>query len=141
MRRLAFVVAFSMLALFGLTLAAFAQDVDTPQEDVEEERQEAQQEAAAEQQAGVPEPVEVEDQTVITQGVDVEDQTVIPQGGQPKQMPKAEMPKAEKAKAKAEKAKEMPKTGGVSVTSALLPAAGLLLVGSGVMVLAALRRR
>ena len=49
--------------------------------------------------------------------------------------PKAAPPPPPKA------AKETPKTGGMSVGSALLPAAGLLLVGSGVIVLAALRRR
>jgi hypothetical protein len=45
--------------------------------------------------------------------------------------------KAEKAKAKA---KEMPKTGGPSV-SVILPAAAVLLVGSGVLAYAVVRRR
>jgi hypothetical protein len=47
-----------------------------------------------------------------------------------------------KAKAKAEKAKakDMPKTGGLSV-SVILPAAALLLVGSGVLAYTVLRRR
>jgi uncharacterized surface anchored protein len=131
MRRLAFLAAFSMMALFVFAPAAVAQDEvqeefveevaeiepAEPVEPLEEEAVEAQQEAAAEQQFGE-EKVEVEDQKVI---------------------PKAAPPPPPKAKA--EKAKEMPKTGGVSLTSALLPAAGLLLVGSGVMVLAAMRRR
>src|SRR5215212_8143345 len=131
MRRLAFLAAFSMMALFVYAPAAVAQDEvqeefveevaeiepAEPVEPLEEEAVEAQQEAAAEQQFGE-EKVEVEDQKVI---------------------PKAAPPPPPKAKA--EKAKEMPKTGGVSLTSALLPAAGLLLVGSGVMVLAAMRRR
>jgi uncharacterized surface anchored protein len=147
MRRLAFLAAFSMMALFVFAPAAVAQDEvqeefveevaeiepAEPVEPLEEEAVEAQQEAAAEQQFG-------------EEKVEVEDQKVIPKAAPPPP-PKAAPPPPPKAapppppKAKAEKAKEMPKTGGVSVTSALLPAAGLLLVGSGVMVLAALRRR
>ena len=130
MRRLAFLTAFSMMALFVFAPAAVAQEVEEeiveevaeiepaePVEPLEEEVAEAKAEQKAEEQFGE-EKVEVEDQKVI---------------------PKAAPPPPPKAKA--EKAKEMPKTGGVSLTSALLPAAGLLLVGSGVMVLAALRRR
>ena len=64
-----------------------------------------------------------------------------PPYAQEKQMQKAKG-KAEKAKAKAEKAKakEMPKTGGPSV-SVILPAAALLLVGSGVLAYTVVRRR
>jgi|ERR671921_1088467 uncharacterized surface anchored protein len=147
MRRLAFLAAFSMMALFVFAPAAVAQDEvqeefveevaeiepAEPVEPLEEEAVEAQQEAAAEQQFG-------------EEKVEVEDQKVIPKAAPPPP-PKAAPPPPPKAapppppKAKAEKAKEMPKTGGVSVASALLPAAGLLLVGSGVIVLAALRRR
>jgi hypothetical protein len=49
----------------------------------------------------------------------------------------------EKQKAKAEKAKakETPKTGGVAFGSLGLAAAGLLLVGSGVLAYSAVRRR
>src|SRR5918994_1460782 len=56
--------------------------------------------------------------------------------------PFAEEKQAEKAKAKVEKAKakEMPKTGGPSV-NVILPAAALLLVGSGVLAYTVLRRR
>jgi len=143
MRRLAFLTAFSMMALFVFAPAAFAQYPDTLQEEFEEE---VGEEIITE---GVPEPLpeeiaEAKTETVLEQqtgeeSVEVEDQKVIPQGGQQKQMPKAEKAKAEKAKA--EKAKEMPKTGGMSVGSALLPAAGLLLLGSGVLVFAAVRRR
>ena len=126
MRRLAFLTAFSMMALCVFAPAAVAQEVEEeiveevaeiepaePVEPLEEEVAEAKAEQKAEEQFGE-EKVEVEDQMVI---------------------PKAAPPPPPKA------AKEMPKTGGVSVTSALLPAAGLLLVGSGVMVFAALRRR
>src|SRR5918997_3787044 len=55
--------------------------------------------------------------------------------------PYAQEKQMEKAKAKAEKAKakEMPKTGGPSV-SVILPAAALLLVGSGVLAYTVARR-
>src|SRR5919107_4761968 len=78
MRRLAFLAAFSMMALFVFAPAAVAQDEvqeefveevaeiepAEPVEPLEEEAVEAQQEAAAEQQFGE-EKVEVEDQKVI----------------------------------------------------------------------------
>jgi len=135
MRRLAFLTAFSMMALFVFAPAAVAQD------DLEQEVQEEIVEEVAEIEPAEPvEPLEEEvaeakeeavlEKQVGEEKVEVEDQKVIPKAAPPPP-----------PKAKAEKAKEMPKTGGVSLTSALLPAAGLLLVGSGVMVLAALRRR
>jgi uncharacterized surface anchored protein len=56
--------------------------------------------------------------------------------------PYAQEKQMQKAKAKAEKAKakEMPKTGGPSV-SVILPAGALLLVGSGVLAYTVVRRR
>ena len=56
--------------------------------------------------------------------------------------PFAQEKQKEKAKAKAEKAKakDMPKTGGSSV-SVILPGAALLLVGSGVLAYTVVRRR
>ena len=56
--------------------------------------------------------------------------------------PYAQEKQMQKAKGKAEKAKakEMPKTGGPSV-SVILPAAALLLVGSGVLAYTVVRRR
>ena len=54
--------------------------------------------------------------------------------------PFAEEKQMEKAKAEKAKAKEMPKTGGPSL-SVILPAAALLLVGSGVVAYAVVRRR
>src|SRR5829696_5217979 len=151
MRRLAFLTAFSMMALFVFAPAAVAQD------DLDQEVQEELVEELAEIEPAEPvEPLEEEvaeakEEAVLEkqfgeEKVEVEDQMVIPKAAPPPP-PKAAPPPPPKAapppppKAKAEKAKEMPKTGGVSVTSALLPAAGLLLVGSGVIVLAALRRR
>ena len=62
-----------------------------------------------------------------------------PPYAQEKQMQKAKG-KAEKAKAEKAKAKEMPKTGGPSV-SVIVPAAALLLVGSGVLAYTVVRRR
>src|SRR5215204_6534570 len=143
MRRLAFLTAFSMMALFVFAPAAVAQD------DLEQEVQEEIVEEVAEIEPAEPvEPLEEEvaeakEEAVLEkqfgeEKVEVEDQKVIPKAAPPPP-PKAAPPPPPKAKA--EKAKEMPKTGGMSVGSALLPAAGLLLVGSGVMVLAALRRR
>src|ERR687890_425060 len=151
MRRLAFLTAFSMMALFVFAPAAFAQDqyeeqaeiveelVEDPQEPVAENVIEGQQEAAVEEQIEAQQGAELTPAQEAAIEPQVEQQSA---GEQGKADEKASgNAKAEKAKAKAEKAKEMPKTGGVSLTSALLPAAGLLLVGSGVMVLAALRRR
>src|SRR5215218_4798216 len=143
MRRLAFLTAFSMMALFVFAPAAVAQD------DLDQEVQEEIVEEVAEIEPAEPvEPLEEEvaeakEEAVLEkqfgeEKVEVEDQKVIPKAAPPPP-PKAAPPPPPKAKA--EKAKEMPKTGGMSVGSALLPAAGLLLVGSGVMVLAALRRR
>jgi hypothetical protein len=54
--------------------------------------------------------------------------------------PYAQEKQMEKAKAEKAKAKEMPKTGGPSV-SVILPAAALLLVGSGVLAYSVVRRR
>src|ERR687890_181641 len=156
MRKLAFLTAFSMMALFVFAPAAFAQDqyeeqaeileelVEDPQEPVAENVIEGQQEAAVEEQIEAQQGAELTPAQEAAIEPQVEQQSAGEQGKADEQAAgkaKAEMPKAEKAKAKAEKAKEMPKTGGVPLTSALLPAAGLLLVGSGVMVLAALRRR
>ncbi len=138
MRRLVLPLTLAFVASLFLAPAAGAQDdpalqaADTPQEDVteelveelvetpeqvepvEEELQEAQQEAALEQQTGVPEPAEVEDQKQL------------PKGGQQKQMPK-------------QQPKEMPKTGGVELSTLLLPAI-VLLVGTGIMAAYGIRR-
>jgi uncharacterized surface anchored protein len=54
--------------------------------------------------------------------------------------PFAQEKQMEKAKAEKAKAKEMPKTGGPFV-SVILPAAALLLVGSGVLAYRVVRRR
>ena len=54
--------------------------------------------------------------------------------------PFAQEKQMEKAKAEKAKAKDMPKTGGPSV-SVIVPAAALLLVGSGVLAYRVVRRR
>ena len=145
MRRLAFLTAFSMMTLFVFAPAALAQDqyeeqaeiieelFEDPQEPMVENVIEGQQEAAVEEQIEAQQKAELtpaQEQAIEPQaeleGVEPED------AGQPKSEPKGKQK---------EKAKEIPKTGGMSVGLALLPAAGLLLVGSGVLVLAALRRR
>src|SRR5215218_8112867 len=117
MRRLLPLVTLAFVVSLFLTPFAVAQEeeMEPPQEEAMEEAMEPQ-----------PEPPFAEE----------------------KQMEKAKA-KAEKAKAKVEKAKakvekaqakEMPKTGGPSV-SVILPAAALLLVGSGVLAYTVVRRR
>src|SRR5215218_10609327 len=116
MRRLLPLVTLAFVVSLFLTPFAVAQEeeMEPPQEEATESPQEEAMEEAMEPQ---PEPPFAEE----------------------KQMEKA---KAEKAKAKVEKAKakEMPKTGGPSV-SVILPAAALLLVGSGVLAYTVVRRR
>src|SRR5215217_6843946 len=116
MRRLLPLVTLAFVVSLFLTPFAVAQEeeMEPPQEEATESPQEEAMEEAMEPQ---PEPPFAEE----------------------KQMEKA---KAEKAKAKVEKAKakEMPKTGGPSV-SVILPAGALLLVGSGVLAYTVVRRR
>src|SRR5215212_9161669 len=118
MRRLLPLVTLAFVVSLFLTPFAVAQEeeMERPQEEATESPQEEAMEEAMEPQ---PEPPFAEE----------------------KQMEKAKA-KAEKAKAKVEKAqaKEMPKTGGPSV-SVILPAAALLLVGSGVLAYTVVRRR
>src|SRR5918993_3558467 len=113
MRRLAFLTAFSMMALFVLAPSAVAQYVEEEMKGeppLEEKMEPPAEEAMEEAMEPVPDPPYAQE----------------------KQMEKA---KAEKAKAKA-----MPKTGGPSV-SVIVPAAALLLVGSGVLAYSVVRRR
>ena len=118
MRRLLPLVTLAFVVSLFLAPFAVAQEeeMEPPQEEATESPQEEAMEEAMEPQ---PEPPFAEE----------------------KQMEKAKA-KAEKAKAKVEKAKakEMPKTGGPSV-SVILPAAALLLVGSGVLAYTVVRRR
>ena len=149
MRKLAFLTAFSMMALVVFAPAAFAQDqyeeqaeiveelVEDPQEPVAENVIEGQQEAAVEEQIEAQQGAELTPAQDAAVEPQVEQQSAGEQG-------KADEDAYVKGKADGKdkmKAKEMPKTGGISVGSALLPAAGLLLLGSSVLVFAAVRRR
>src|ERR687890_265545 len=137
MRKLAFLTAFSMMALFVFAPAAFAQDqyeeqaeiveelVEDPEEPVVENVIEGQQEAAVEEQIEAQQGFELTPAQEVAIEPQVEQQSAGELAPAPAPAP----------------AKEMPKTGGMSVGSALLPAAGLLLLGSSVLVFAAVRRR
>ena len=119
MRRLLLVVTLSFVVSLVLAPSAVAQwqweeEMEPP---LEEKMESPQEEAMEESMEPVPEPP----------------------FAQEKQMQKAKG-KAEKAKAEKAKAKEMPKTGGPSV-SVILPAGALLLVGSGVLAYTVVRRR
>jgi hypothetical protein len=113
MRRLLLPVTLAFVVSLFLAPSAVAQYVEEEMESPQEEATESPQEEAMEE-AMEPQP----------------------------EPPFAEEKQMEKAKAKAEKAKakEMPKTGGPSV-SVILPAAALLLVGSGVLAYTVARRR
>ena len=113
MRRLLLPVTLAFVVSLFLAPSAVAQYVEEEMEPPQEEATESPQEEAMEE-AMEPQP----------------------------EPPFAEEKQMEKAKAKAEKAKakEMPKTGGPSV-SVILPAAALLLVGSGVLAYTVVRRR
>jgi hypothetical protein len=113
MRRLLLPVTLAFVVSLFLAPSAVAQYVEEEMEPPQEEATESPQEEAMEE-AMEPQP----------------------------EPPFAEEKQMEKAKAKAEKAKakEMPKTGGPSV-SVILPAAALLLVGSGVLAYTVARRR
>ena len=111
MRRLLLPVTLAFVVSLFLAPSAVAQYVEEEMEPPQEEATESPQEEAMEEaMEPVPEPP----------------------FAQEKQMQKA------KAKAEKAKAKEMPKTGGPSV-SVILPAAALLLVGSGILVYIVLR--
>jgi hypothetical protein len=143
MRKLAFLTAFSMMALVVFAPAAFAQDQYEEQAEIVEELVEDPQEPVAENVIEGQQEAAVEEQIEAQQGAELtptQDAAIEPQV---EQQSAGEQGKAdEKADGKDKmKAKEMPKTGGMSVGSALLPAAGLLLLGSSVLVFAAVRRR
>jgi hypothetical protein len=140
MRKLAFLTAFSMMALFVFAPAAFAQDQYEEQAEIVEELVEDPQEPVAENVIEGQQEAAVEEQIEAQQGAELtpaQDAAIEPQV---EQQSAGEQGKADE-KADEMKAKEMPKTGGMSVGSALLPAAGLLLLGSSVLVFAAVRRR
>ena len=115
MRRLLLVVTLAFVVSLVLAPSAVAQYVEEEMKGeppLEEATESPQEEVMEEAMEPVPDPPYVQE----------------------KQMQKA------KAKAEKAKAKEMPKTGGPSV-SVILPAAALLLVGSGVLAYTVVRRR
>jgi hypothetical protein len=116
MRRLLLLVTLAFVVSLFLAPSAVAQYVEEEMEPPQEEATESPQEEVMEEaMEPVPDPPFAQEK---------------------------QMQKAQKGKAKAEKAKakEMPKTGGPSV-SVILPAAALLLVGSGVLAYTVVRRR
>src|SRR5215212_8085780 len=114
MRRLLLLVSLAFVGSLFLAPSAVAQEeeMEPPQEEATESLQEEVMEESMEPQ---PEPPFAEE----------------------KQMEKAKM---EKAKMEKTQAKEMPKTGGPGA-SVIVLAAGLLLVGSGVLAYTVVRRR
>ncbi len=146
MRRLAFVAAFSMLALFVLAPAAFAQDQYEEQAEILEELVEEPQEPLAENVIEGQQEAAVEEQIEAQQGKELtptQDAAVEPQveqqsaGEQGKADEKAdEKGKMEEKGKEKEKMKEVPKTGGISIDKAALVGlgAGSLLVGGGLVV-------
>jgi hypothetical protein len=140
MRRLALLTTFALVASLILVPAALAQEevpeileeqAEDPQEPLEENVAEGQREAALEEQ------VEAQQGRDLTpaQEAALEPQAELEAAPA---LPKAE-PKMMEEKGK-EKMKETPKTGGPALGSLLLPV-GALLLSSGVMVFAVVRRR
>ncbi len=149
MRRLAFVAAFSMLALFGITPAAFAQDqyeeqaeileeqVEDPQEPLPENVVEGQVEAALEEQIEAQQGGELtpQQEAVVEQQVEAQEPAAT-------QQPAGEVATVTEATVMGEITQPLPKSGCPAVGSPtlLLPAAALL-VGAGVLGFAVLRHR
>lgn len=144
MRRLALLATFALVASLILVPAALAQEevpeileeqAEDPQEPLEENVAEGQVEAALEEQVEAQQGFDLtpaqeaalEPQAEL-QGVEPED------AGQPKGQPKMMEGKGK------EKMKETPKTGGPALGSLLLPV-GALLLSSGVVAFAVVRRR
>ncbi|MDQ3943047.1 MAG: hypothetical protein M3254_08085 [Actinomycetota bacterium] len=134
MKRLLLLAALAFVASLFLAPAVVAQDLpevpeefleevtETPEEPLPEQLQEAELEAKLEEKAGVPEPAEVEDQKLLPP--DVKQKAAPPaeqKGGEAKQ-------------------KQMPKTGGIELSSMLLPVT-VLLAGSGLLVAYSVRQR
>ena len=112
MRRLLLLVTLAFVVSLVLAPSAVAQWEEEMEPPLEEKMESPQEEAMEEAMEPVPDPPYAQE----------------------KQMQKG------KAKAEKAKAKEMPKTGGPSV-SVILPAGALLLVGSGVLAYTVVRRR
>jgi hypothetical protein len=144
MRRLTFLAIFALVASFILVPAALAQEevpeiveeqVEDPQESQAENVAEGQQEAAFEEQIEAQQGFDLTPRQEAALEPQAELQGVEPEAAaaQPKEEPKM---MEEKGK---EKMKEMPKTGGPGI-GMLLPAS-VLLLGSGILAFAVVRRR
>ena len=148
MRRLTFLAIFALVASSILVPAALAQEEEIPEiiEEQAEDPQEPQSENVAEglQEAAFEEQVEAQQGFELTpqqeaalepqaelEGVEPEAAAAPPPPAPPKAEPKMMEEKG--------KEKEMPKTGGPGI-GMLLPA-GVLLLGSGIVAVAVVRRR
>jgi uncharacterized surface anchored protein len=151
MRRLTFLAIFALVASFVLVPAALAQEeeipeileeqVEDPQEPQAENVAEGQQEAAFEEQVEAQQGFELTPEQEAALEPQAELEGVEPEvaASQPKAAPKAEPKMMEEKGKEKEKMKEMPKTGGPGI-GILLPA-GVLLLGSGIVAFAVVRRR
>ncbi len=147
MRRLTFLAIFALVASFILVPAALAQEeeipeiieeqVEDPQEPQAENVVEGQREAAFEEQVEAQQGFDLTPQQEAALEPQAELEGVEPEAAaaQPKAAPKEE-PKMMEEKGKE---KEMPKTGGPDI-GMLLPAS-VLLLGSGIVAFAVVRRR
>ena len=131
MRKLMLLAAFALVATLVLAATAVAQ---------EEEAGELVEQKLEEQ--GVPDPVAEQTGEEVEQKLESQMDPKMEAKEEPKEEAKeAKMEaKEEKKEAKEEKKKEMPKSGGLGIGSLLVPA-GVLLLGSGVVALAVIRRR
>ena len=150
MRRLIFLAIFALVASFILVPAALAQEeapeiveeqVEDPQEPLAENVAEGQQEAALEEQVEAQQGFDLTPQQEAALEPQAEVEGVEPEAtaAQPKAEPKAEPKMMEEKGKEKEKMKEMPKTGGPGI-GMLLPAS-VLLLGSGIVAFAVVRRR
>jgi uncharacterized surface anchored protein len=147
MRRLTFLAIFALVASFILVPAALAQEEEIPE--IVEEQVEDPQESQAENVAEGQQEAAFEEQVEAQQGFDLtpaQEAALEPQaeleGVEPEVAavpPKAEPKMMEEKGKEKEKMKEMPKTGGPGIEM-LLPA-GVLLLGSGIVAFAVVRRR
>ncbi len=151
MRRLTFLAIFALVASFILVPAALAQEeeipeiieeqAEDPQEPVEENVAEGQQEAAFEEQIEAQQGMDLtpEQEAALEPQAELEGVEPEAAAAQPKAAPKEEPKMMEEKGKEKEKMKEMPKTGGPGI-GMLLPAS-VLLLGSGVVAYAVVRRR
>ena len=148
MRRLTFLAIFALVASFILVPAALAQEEEIPE--ILEEQAEDPQEPLAENVAEGQQEAAFEEQVEAQQGFDLtpaQEAALEPQaeteGVEPEVAaapPKAEPKMMEEKGKEKEKMKEIPKTGGPVVGALLLPA-GVLILGSSIVTLAAIRRK